>query len=598
MPLNYDDFFAQQEPDKKQGLDYNEFFGIQETDLEKKKKLVEEQNKAYDFNLTPLEKIAASAPVQTLATAGKTIWDSMAQPYETASLIGDTVNRTVGRLFNPAQPTVLPWEKEPRQKNILDLAAQTMHNKAQDIAPASAPTGSMNDIVTSGLTNAATLGLKMGAMPGLGVPERAIFPVQNALSNLTESSKAGDTPLKQAGKAAEGFAEGFVLDKVLHYIPDKVKDVFKQYALNTAALTAIPEVKNAIERVANGEDPLKIDWKSMVKGLGVTALLPALFGAGGEQSMSKEEIARTNENTWRIEQADIQRAEINKRKELANQMVVKPEEQLAQQTVQESQPTKLESAPDWVNTGRGGQDYYEVTDPNSPLVGSSMNAARLRELGFKVPEIPLEQSKDIQDTPQPTISTEPTIATPKPEAKVIEPKQIINKHSQDLINKLSGDLTEYMGEAATHIGMNVDEQSRMAVEFRNSNPELARKVDADPSLIPRIIGTDGHALKAAAVWFDGKNRAVASGDVDEIIRYAKKSPMQEDISQAAKTLRLLREHSPEDPVYQIMDINKTREQANLKRSMTPQVQAKENERFAKLERELASKTKQSKQKDT
>jgi hypothetical protein len=409
----------------------------------------------------------------------------------------------------------------PKQKNILDLAAQTMRNRASEISEASAPTGSMIDVGVGGLINAATLALKMGAMGGAGIPQRAIFPLESSLSKLTESAKAGDTPLTQTGKAVAGFAEGYVLDKVLHYIPDKVKNVIKQYALNTAALTVIPEVKNAIDRVADGEDPLKIDWKSMVKGIGVTALLPAIFGAGGETpSMSKEEISRTNENTWRIKQADIQRRSIEKNREIAKLQDQYLKEQQAQRAVQESQPTKLvasETIPTqqsavpietkWVNTGKEGQDYYEVIDPNSPLAGTTMNTSRLRELGFKVPEVLKEPSPTTPQSPQSTISTAHNQTTG---TKIIEPKQVVNIHAQKVIEKTAGELGDIMGEAATHLKMNLNEQGRMAKEAWDSNPKLADESMLDPTKLPHIIGADGHPMKAEALWVEGKNRAIES----------------------------------------------------------------------------------------
>lgn len=192
------------------------------------------------------------------------------------------------------------------------------------------------------------------------------------------------------------------------------------------------------------------------------------------------------------------------------------------------------------------------------------------------------------------------MAAPKPppvvekSTKPVEPQTVTNLHAAKTVRQVADirntteELTEMMGEAATHQKMNLAEQGRMAHEL----PEgLARDVALGKRKAPEVKGSDGHFLKEEAVWVAEKNRAIASGDVDYLMELAKNSPVQEQISQSGKSLVLLRGHAPNDPVYQIMEINKTAKETIEKNLGNKKVAEATTKRVAELERIIAEQTK-------
>lgn len=182
-------------------------------------------------------------------------------------------------------------------------------------------------------------------------------------------------------------------------------------------------------------------------------------------------------------------------------------------------------------------------------------------------------------------------APAKPE--VIEPQTVPNLHAQKASQKAkeiantTEELTEIMGEPATHLKMNLAEQGRMASELP---PEVARDVALGKRKAPEMKGSDGHFLKEEAVWVAEKNRAIERGDGEYLMELAKNSPVQEQISQAGKSLVLLR-RNPHDPVYQIMEINKEAKKTIEKNLGNKKVQEVTTKRVAELERIIAEQTK-------
>ena len=204
-----------------------------------------------------------------------------------------------------------------------------------------------------------------------------------------------------------------------------------------------------------------------------------------------------------------------------------------------------------------------------------------------------KQGEIAKPTP-PVINKLPTAEAPRPPTKPVEPTTVPNIHAIKTVKQAAeirnttDELTEMMGEAATHLKMNLAEQGRMASELP---PEVAREIALGNRKAPSVKGSDGHLLKEEAVWVIEKNRAIDRGDSEYIMELAKPSALQEQISQSGKSLVLLRGHAPHDPVYQIMEIRKQAEETvkkNLGNKKVAEVTAK---RVAELERIIADQTK-------
>ena len=235
---------------------------------------------------------------------------------------------------------------------------------------------------------------------------------------------------------------------------------------------------------------------------------------------------------------------------------------------------------------RHGKNTFEAHDHDTGIIDLEQ-AARID------PTLKGELKDTAKLTP-PTTNKLPTTEAPKPVAKPVEPTDVINAHSAKTVKQAAeiknttDELTEMMGEAATHLKMNLAEQGRMASELP---PEVARDIALGNRKAPSIKGSDGHLLKEEAVWVVEKNRAIDRGDSEYIMELAKPSALQEQISQSGKSLVLLRGHAPHDPVYQIMEIRKQAEETvkkNLGNKKVAEVTAK---RVAELERIIADQTK-------
>lgn len=179
-----------------------------------------------------------------------------------------------------------------------------------------------------------------------------------------------------------------------------------------------------------------------------------------------------------------------------------------------------------------------------------------------------------------------------------------NQHATKIVDRVkeitntTEELIEIMGEQATHLGMNLEEQGRMSSEVvadttidPKSGLRIGKAVALGKASVPNMVDQNGHLLKTEAVWVAEKNRAIADNDVDYLMELAKNSPVQEQISQAGKTLVLLRGRNSYDPVYQIMEINKEAKNTVEKSLGNKKVKAASDRRVALLETEILMKTK-------
>jgi hypothetical protein len=257
--------------------------------------------------------------------------------------------------------------------------------------------------------------------------------------------------------------------------------------------------------------------------------------------------------------------------------------------------------------GKDGKYHVKVDVSNSiPSVVSDKRVA----------EIEARLNKNIEtagiEEPQPgeaTITERPSefdqFLTKKPvevrptETKPIVPQEpavptdVPNKHAVSTANRAveirnnTNELTELMGEEATHQKMNLAEQSRMAAELP---PDIARDIALGKRNPPDVVGSDNHPLKAEAVWVSEKNRAIANGDAKYLMELATNSALQERISQAGKSLVLLRGHNAIDPVYQIMEIHREAKETVNKNLGNKKVAAATERRVKQLEKIILEKT--------
>lgn len=774
MSLTYQDYLNEQNkesevktPTKTKSYTYSDYLAELETEKRSKAANPAMQPSAEDLKLTGAENLAKNPLTQIVASSGKTFWGGLADIYDKASLIGRTIGdvaKTATGNLSPPIPNkkITEWgpygavTKEHRPENIADILARSARGTANQIGEGVANPGGTIDTISSGLTGGAMMAGEMYAMGQLGVPQPAIFPAHSATSALSESAKRGDKPLKQTWETVKGGIDGYVLGKVLNFIPEKTKNYIKQYALNTAALTAIPEVKNAIGRLENGENPLDIDWKSMFKGLGVSALLPLIFGTGVEKPMSEAQIKRTNENTWRIKQGDIQLNaipdiaaemtpqqrvdEIQKLTKLETENQLRQAPELTQQRKEEAfnaafeksmtdnlnrevkppevitatpkpieskaepqktatppeviaktpiatskpkppkqiEPKQVElnfeigdkaivSNPDGRNRGdypgeivgvgelngvktfsiklrKDGSTKIVTADQLSTTKENYFNGmsnqqineikSRNKEINEKLWENPIEFSstdadyKEFQSLQSNKDKSDfilkfhakrvgidtfgIDINNPVERIKLFDEigklntaQRVKNKHATDVVNivkeitNTTEELTEIMGEQATHLGMNLNAQARVAHEVKNdptidpdSGLRIGKAVALGKAPVPNIKDENGHLLKVEAVWLAEKQQARKDRDVDYLMELGKDSPVSEQISQAGKSLVLLRNRDPLDPVYQIMEISKEARNTVEKSLGNKKVKAASDRRVAELEKIILEQTKQ------
>jgi hypothetical protein len=254
-------------------------------------------------------------------------------------------------------------------------------------------------------------------------------------------------------------------------------------------------------------------------------------------------------------------------------------EKTSKKDLPERNPFSTTSFDEWVHGGK----YIE-----------NLKALAEKKLGVKISN----KAKNSQEVNE-EIYNYLDMAAPKAAAPVektatpIGPTQVPNQHATKVVDKVkeitntTEELTEIMGESATHLKMNLAEQGRMASELA---PDVARDIALGKRKAPDVKGSDGHFLKEEAVWVAEKNRAIERGDVEYLMELAKNSPVQEQISQAGKSLVLLR-RNPHDPVYQIMEINKTAKETIEKNLGNKKVAETTTKRVAELERIIAEQTK-------
>jgi len=140
------------------------------------------------------------------------------------------------------------------------------------------------------------------------------------------------------------------------------------------------------------------------------------------------------------------------------------------------------------------------------------------------------------------------------------------------------------------------------VQERNGNWAKGEFALGIKNKILRIFGKFGNSHNTRTAWAllkswqitknpRYKNAAIKNGDVERLMELAKNSAVQEQISQSGKSLVLLRNRNPQDPVYQIMEINKEAKNTIEKNLGNKKVQEATTKRLAELERIIAEQTK-------
>ena len=476
-------------------------------------------------------------------------------------------------------------------------------------------------------------GIKLPMYHMLGLP--ATMGLEKAAETRSSGGSMGETIESGVAGGIEGAGTHGALGLIGGLVPGKVLPravAFGGAGTETLLRGGTPE--QALESA--------IIMASLTKGRGKEPIT-----AKGQRIAREEAIDKTNEITWREEQRKIQRAqteknldtdiiksmeenlnrpkvEITTKKQLAEEM---PPEVGREQSTKTASIEEGNRGEGWSYNSRTGEMAHIATGGDFPTGKGIVNSRQSMETGeYEVDassdpnvfsrmskESFLDKVKKAKQTPEEAAIPEYSTAEPpaKPTEPVLpvqtkEPELPPNQHSTKVVDKAkeitenSGELSEIYREwekpVAQHLRMNLDEQA-IAARSVQANPELAREVATigleafSKRKIPVPVAADGHPLKAEAVWVAEKNKAIANKDVDYLLELAKNSPVQEQISQAGKSLVLLRNRNPQDPVYQIIEINKEAKNTLETGLGNKKVKEASDRRVIELERQILDKTK-------
>ena len=154
-------------------------------------------------------------------------------------------------------------------------------------------------------------------------------------------------------------------------------------------------------------------------------------------------------------------------------------------------------------------------------------------------------------------------------------------------NAVASKLTQGFGGLSEYESINIPEQAKAASLLVNRDPDLAKKIVFENAEPPQ-------GLKSFSVYTALEAKAIADGDVNTLRDLATRSPLNQESSGAAQTLRLLAERNPESPVSVIKDIKNSREAVAKKRSSVEDLSAKKAKIISEIKEEI-SKVKASKE---
>ena len=207
------------------------------------------QPTAQNLQLTGLEKVAQSIPVQFLGSLGSGAMRNAAGAVRGAEW--------VARNAMPYQPPPLPPEIAKQQlstKNIANLFANKMTEQANKSREMGFKEGTIPQYLTEGLGGAAV------SVPIMSLTGIAPY---SAVTAAAESESQGGNKLQQLKEGVIGGAIGFVQDKILGGIGKADLKLIPRQLLGGAAMASIPLVEETARKIVGGQDPTKIDWKKV-----------------------------------------------------------------------------------------------------------------------------------------------------------------------------------------------------------------------------------------------------------------------------------------------------------------------------------------------